>query len=150
MTADNPIWAPDEDAQAHRESRINLALLRGVLDNLRGNRKTIPLFALAVAAIFAQWVSPVWLGVWYAHVLLGVGAQLLLIKHFPQGELTPQTARKWTWIAAGVNLFFVANWASLGWSMVGVARPSTTTEDSGCQISVTGTAMVALRGLVRM
>ena len=115
MTADNPIWAPDEDAQAHRESRINLALLRGVLDNLRGNRKTIPLFALAVAAIFAQWVSPVWLGVWYAHVLLGVGAQLLLIKHFPQGELTPQTARKWTWIAAGVNLFFVANWASLGW-----------------------------------
>jgi transglutaminase-like putative cysteine protease len=55
MTADNPIWAPDADAEAHRESRINLALLRGVLENLRSNRKTIPLFALAVAVMF---VSP--------------------------------------------------------------------------------------------
>jgi len=115
MTADNPIWAPDADAQAHREMRINLALLRGVLENLRANRKTTPLFALAVAVMFAQWVSPVWLGVWYAHVMLGVGAQLLMIKHFPEGELTPETARKWTWIAAAANLFFVANWTSLGW-----------------------------------
>jgi len=55
MTADNPIWALDADAEAHRESRINLALLRGVLENLRSNRKTIPLFALAVAVMF---VSP--------------------------------------------------------------------------------------------
>jgi two-component system cell cycle sensor histidine kinase PleC len=115
MTADNPIWASDADAEAYRENRINLALLRGVLENLHGNRKTIPLFALAVAALFAQWVSPIWLGVWYAHVVLGVGAQLLMIRHFPQGELTPDTARKWTLIATAANLFFVVNWTSLGW-----------------------------------
>jgi len=115
MTADNPIWAPDADAQAHRESRINLALLRGVLENLRGNRKTMPLFALAVAVMFSQWVSPLWLGLWYAHVMLGVGAQLLMIKHFPEGDLAPEEARRWTWIASATNLFFVANWTSLGW-----------------------------------
>ncbi len=86
MTADNPIWAPDAEAEAHRESRINLALLRGVLENLHSNRKTVPLFALAVAAMFAQWVSPLWLGIWYAHVMLGVGAQLLMIRHFPEAN----------------------------------------------------------------
>ena len=115
MTADNPIWAPDADAEARRESRINLALLRGVLENLRANRKTVPLFAFAVAAMFSQWVSPLWLGLWYGHVMLGVGVQLWMIGHFPQGEMTPQLARKWTWIASAANLFFVANWTSLGW-----------------------------------
>ena len=115
MTADNPIWAPDADAQAHRESRINLALLRGALENLRSHRKTMPLFALAVAVMFSQWVSPLWLGVWYAHVMLGMGAQLFMIKHFPQGDLAPDEARRWTWIASATNLFFVANWTSLGW-----------------------------------
>ena len=115
MTASNPIWAPDAEAEAQRESRINLALLRGVLESLHSNRKTMPLFALAVAAMFAQWVSPLWLAVWYAHVMLGVGTQLLMIRHFPEGELTPQTARRWTWIASAANLFFVVNWTSLGW-----------------------------------
>ncbi|MES2471627.1 MAG: HAMP domain-containing sensor histidine kinase [Pseudomonadota bacterium] len=115
MTADNPIWAPDADAEAHRESRINLALLRGVLENLRSHRRTMPLFALVVAVMFSQWVSPLWLGVWYAHVMLGVGAQLLMIRNFPDGDLAPDAVRKWTWIASGANLFFVANWTSLGW-----------------------------------
>ena len=115
MTASNPIWAPDAEAEAQRESRINLALLRGVLESLHSNRKTMPLFALAVAAMFAQWVSPLWLAVWYAHVMLGVGAQLLMIRYFPEGELTPDAAHKWTWIASSANLFFVANWTSLGW-----------------------------------
>ena len=115
MTAENPIWAPDAAAEAHRESRINLALLRGVLDSLHSHRKTMPLFALAVAVMLGPWVSPIWLGVWYAHVMLGVGVQLWVIRHFPQGELTPDTARKWTLITTAANLFFVANWTSLGW-----------------------------------
>jgi two-component system cell cycle sensor histidine kinase PleC len=115
MTADNTIWAHDAHADEQRESRINLTLLRGVLENLRSQRKTVPLFALAVAAMFSQWVSPVWIAVWYAQVMLGVLVQLAMIDKFPAGELTQAAARKWSWIAAGANLFFVANWTSLGW-----------------------------------
>ena len=55
MAADSVIRAPD--AKAERESRINLALLRGALENLRGNRRIAPLVALVVAAMFSQWVS---------------------------------------------------------------------------------------------
>jgi two-component system cell cycle sensor histidine kinase PleC len=113
MAAESVNQAPD--ANAERESRINLALLRGALENLRANRRIAPLVALAVAVMFSQWVSPVWLAVWYAHVLMGIGVQLLLIHKFPTGDLTPETARKWTWVAAAANLFFVANWTSLGW-----------------------------------
>ena len=115
MTADNPIWAPDADAKELRESRINLALLRGVLEGLSANRKTIPLFALVVGAMFLQWVPPVWVAVWYAQVLLGVAVQLLVIRAFPQGEMTPRLARQWTVAATVANLFFVACWISLGW-----------------------------------
>ena len=58
MAADSPIWAHDANAEQERESRISLALLRGALENLRTNRKIAPLLALAVAAMFAQWVTP--------------------------------------------------------------------------------------------
>lgn len=113
--ADSVIWAPGAKAERERENRINLALLRGALENLRGNRKVAPLFGLAIALMFSQWVAPIWLAAWYAHFLLGTSVQLLLIHQFPNGELTPDAARKWTWAAAAANLFFVANLTSLGW-----------------------------------
>ena len=113
MATDSP--KRDAKADQERENRINLALLRGALENLRTNRRIAPLVALAVAAMFSQWVSPIWLAIWYGHVLLGISAQLLLIHKFPAGDLTPEVARKWTWAAAAANLFFVANWTSLGW-----------------------------------
>ena len=117
MTADNSIWAHDAHADEQREHRINLALLRGVLENLRGHRKSVPLFALAVGVMFSQWVSPVWIAAWYAQVMLCVVIQLLVINTFPAGELTRAEARRSTWIASAANLFFVANWTSLGWYM---------------------------------
>lgn len=114
MTAIGP---NDAKAARERETRINLALLRGALENLRTNRRVAPLVALAVAAMFSQWVSPIWLAIWYAQVLLGIWVQLLLIRKFPSGDLTPEVARKWTVAAAAANLFFVANWTSLGWHL---------------------------------
>ena len=107
--------SPDAKTERERENRINLALLRGALENLRANRKMAPLVAAAVALMFSQWVEPIWLAAWYAHVLLGIGVQLLLIHKFPGGDLTPEATRRWTWAAAAANLFFVANWTSLGW-----------------------------------
>ena len=115
MTTDSRIWAPDADADAQREKRINLALLRGVLDNLKANRKATPLFALAVAAMFAQWVDVRWLCVWYAVVLAGVAVQLAVIRSFPDGDMTVTAARRWTWAASAANFWSVACWASLGW-----------------------------------
>jgi two-component system cell cycle sensor histidine kinase PleC len=115
MTLNNPIWATDPEADAQRENRINLALLRGVLENLRVNRKTIPVLAAVVAALFAPWVHVGWLALWYGQVLLGTAVQILVIRAFPAGEMTPRAARRWNIAASGANLFFIACWTSLGW-----------------------------------
>jgi two-component system cell cycle sensor histidine kinase PleC len=115
MSADSPIWAPDANAEKERENRIRLALLRGALENLGTNRRIAPLLALAVAAMFAQWVSPVRLVIWVPMVIAAVAVQVVVIRKFPRAEMPPESARAWTVIAAGANLLTVLCWASLGW-----------------------------------
>ncbi len=117
MTAGNSIWAPDADAQAQRENRINLALLRGVLESLRVNRRMAPLLALTVAGMFANWVTWPWLVAWFVLVMAGIAVQLVFIHHFPSGDLDIQTARKWCRGATVTNFLSVACWTSLGWFM---------------------------------
>ena len=52
-----------------RESRLELALLRGVLENLKPNRLMMPIFAAAVCAMFSPWVPAGTLALWYGIVL---------------------------------------------------------------------------------
>jgi two-component system cell cycle sensor histidine kinase PleC len=117
MTADKSIWAHDADAEMQRENRINLALLRGVLDSLRVNRRMAPLLALTVAGMFAHWVAWPWLVTWFALVMAGIGVQLALIRHFPRGDMDARTARRWGLGASATNFLSVACWTSLGWFM---------------------------------
>jgi len=112
MTADKP--AADLNAQAERESRIHLALLRGVVETLKSNRAVVPVFGLAICAMFPQWVEFPRLAGWYAQMLLGLVPQMIVLARFPQGALTGEETRHWTRRLAAANLFFVANWASLG------------------------------------
>ena len=115
MTADNSIWAPDAHAEAMRENRIQLALLRGVLENLKANRRIGPLLALTVAAMFAHWVAWPWLAGWLALTMTGIALQLLFIRRFPAGEMELETARRWRIGASATNFLSVACWTSLGW-----------------------------------
>jgi two-component system cell cycle sensor histidine kinase PleC len=117
MTADNSIWAHDIDAQAQRENRINLALLRGVLESLRVNRRMAPLLALTVAGMFAHWVAWPWLAAWFALVMAGIAVQLGFIRHFPHGDMDARAARRWGIGASATNVLSVACWTSLGWFM---------------------------------
>jgi two-component system cell cycle sensor histidine kinase PleC len=115
MTADNSIWAHDADAEMQRENRINLALLRGVLESLRVNRRTAPLLALTVAGMFAHWVAWPWLAAWFALVMAGIAVQLGFIRHFPGRDMDARTARRWGIGASATNFLSVACWTSLGW-----------------------------------
>jgi two-component system cell cycle sensor histidine kinase PleC len=115
MTADNSIWAHDADAEMQRENRINLALLRGVLESLRVNRRTAPLLALTVAGMFAHWVAWPWLAAWFALVMVGIAVQLGFIRRFPGHDMDARAARRWGIGASATNFFSVACWTSLGW-----------------------------------
>jgi two-component system cell cycle sensor histidine kinase PleC len=114
MRAHSPGWASD-DTENERESRIRLALLRGVLENLHRNQLVTPVLALAICAIFSQWVGPVLLAAWAGQILLGFALQLIVLRRFPADPLDHRQARRWTRIAAAANLFFAANWTAMGW-----------------------------------
>jgi two-component system cell cycle sensor histidine kinase PleC len=123
MTADKP--AAGLNAQAERESRVHLALLRGVVETLKSNRAVVPVFGLAICAMFPQWVGFPRLAGWYVQMLLGLVPQMIVLARFPQGALTGEETRHWTRRLAAANLFFVANWASLGmWFWAGGDRNS--------------------------
>jgi two-component system cell cycle sensor histidine kinase PleC len=117
MTADSLIQAPNIDADKEREDRIASAMLRGVVDTLKSNRLVVPVFGLAICGMFPQWIPGARIGAWYAQMLLGLAPQLIVLWRFPHHALTPAETRKWTRAVAASNLFFVANWASLGWYM---------------------------------
>ncbi len=46
MTAHTPIWVTDLHAEAEREKRLQLALLRGVAESINANRLVVPVFGL--------------------------------------------------------------------------------------------------------
>ena len=114
MTTNSPIWVTDLNAEAEQENRVSLALLRGVAESLKANRVVVPIFGLAICAMFPQWVGFGHLVGWYAQILLGLVPQLVVLARFPQTSLTREETHKWTVRLAAANLFFVANWASFG------------------------------------
>ena len=125
MAANSPVWVTDLNAEAEREDRISLALLRGVAENLKSNRMVVPVFGLAICAMFPQWVGIGRLAGWYAQMLIGLVPQMVVLARFPQGPITREETHKWTQRLAATNLFFVANWASLGlWFWADGARSS--------------------------
>jgi two-component system cell cycle sensor histidine kinase PleC len=114
MTADGPYLAADLDADLERENRIQLALLRGVVENLKSNRFVVPVFGLAVCAVFQPWMGFERLAGWYVQMLLGLVPQLIVLARFPQTNLGGAETQRWTRCITIANLFFVANWAALG------------------------------------
>jgi two-component system cell cycle sensor histidine kinase PleC len=101
-------------ADTEREKRIHLALLCGVVETLKRNRAVIPVFGLVICATFPQWVGLERLAGWYIQMLLGLVPQLIVLARFPHGALTGEDMRKWALRVAAANLFFAANWMSLG------------------------------------
>jgi two-component system cell cycle sensor histidine kinase PleC len=114
MTSDASIWITDLQADAEREKRIQLALLRGVVENLKRNRAVVPVFGLVICAIFPQWVGVERLAGWYVQMLLSFVPQFIVLARFPLDLPTGEDIRKWTRRVVAANLFFVANWTSLG------------------------------------
>ena len=114
MASDTPVWVSDLSEKAERENRMRQALLRAVVENLRSNRVVVPVFGLAICGMFPQWVSTDRLVGWYCQMILGLVPQMIVLTRFPRNPLTVEETKDWTRRLAAANLFFVANWASLG------------------------------------
>jgi len=114
MTSDSPVWVSDLNDKVERENRIRQSLLRAVVENLKSNRIVVPVFGLAICGMFPQWMSTAHLAGWYCQMLMGLLPQVVVLARFPQTSLTVEETQKWTTRLAIANLFFVANWASLG------------------------------------
>ena len=108
-------YQPFAQEERARESRLELALLRGVIENLKPNRLMMPLFAASVCAMFSPWVSVGGLALWYAVVLAGLVPQFLVSRMIPAGILSVADTEKWMRRGAIANLLYVMAWTSLGW-----------------------------------
>jgi two-component system cell cycle sensor histidine kinase PleC len=108
-------YQPFAQEERARESRLALALLRGVQDNLKPNRLMMPLFALGVCAMFSPWVSIGTLALWYAIVLAGLVPQTLVSRMLPDGTLSVADTNRWLRRGVIANLLYVMAWTSLGW-----------------------------------
>jgi two-component system cell cycle sensor histidine kinase PleC len=107
--------APFAQEDRARESRLELALLRGVLENLKPNRLLMPIFAAAVCLMFSPWVKAGTLCLWYALVLGSLLPQLLVSRILPAGNQSPAETGRWLKLASAANLLYVVCWTSLGW-----------------------------------
>jgi len=96
MTAHTFIRVEDPNAEAEREKRVQLALLRGMVESIKSNRLVVPVFGLAVCAMFPQWVGLNHLAGWYIQVLVGMVPQLIVLSRIPPGTLSDQDLRKWS------------------------------------------------------
>jgi two-component system cell cycle sensor histidine kinase PleC len=114
MTSHNPIWMTDLHADAEREKRIQLALLRGVVESITSNRLVVPIFGLAVCAMFSHAVALKDLVGWYIQVLIGIVPQIVVLNRIPPGTLSTEDLRKWSLRVAAANLFVIASWSTLG------------------------------------
>jgi two-component system cell cycle sensor histidine kinase PleC len=74
----------------------------------------VPVFGLVICAMFPQWVGLERLAGWYIQALVGLIPQLFVLASFPPGALAGEDMGKWTRRVTLANLFFVANWACLG------------------------------------
>jgi two-component system cell cycle sensor histidine kinase PleC len=114
MTAHNPVWITDLHADEEREKRIQLALLRGVVEAVKSNRLVVPVFGLAVCAMFSQSVGLDRLAGWYLQLLIGIVPQIIVLHRIPAGTLSNPDLRKWSLCVAAANLLVIASWSSLG------------------------------------
>jgi two-component system cell cycle sensor histidine kinase PleC len=98
-----------------REGRLQLALLRGVLDNLKPNRVMIPIFAAAICAMFSPFVPLTMLGLWFGLVIFSLVPQHIVTRMVPNNPaMPPEDVKTWLWLGSAANLFHVACWTSLG------------------------------------
>ena len=114
MTLNNPIWVTDLHADVEREKRIQLALLRGVMETIKSNRLVVPTFGLAICAMFSQSVPLAQLSGWYIQILIGMVPQIIVLHRACAATLTGENLQKWSRRVAAANLFVIANWSSLG------------------------------------
>jgi two-component system cell cycle sensor histidine kinase PleC len=107
-----------------RESRLELALLRGVLDNLKSNHLVVPVFAAAICLLFSPSVAIGQLALWYGLVLVSLVPMLLVMRLMPSGMLPPAMASRWQALATGAALLQTLAWTSMGWLLWAPGRDS--------------------------
>src|SRR4051812_41533065 len=112
MPADSPIWVTDIDATEERENSVRLALLRGVVENLKANRVVVPVFGIAIAAMFPQWVDIRFLAAWYFQMLLGFTSQEVALEKYPDAIITSAGVKTLSRRFTISILYFVAKWTS--------------------------------------
>ncbi len=113
MAAEDSVLRNEERA---RERNAKLALDQTALSlrSLALNHWIMPVFTATVCVMFARWIEPLRLAVWFAVVTVSTVPLAMVCRMFRRHK--PDASRRQYWVAAAAGSYFVftAAWASLG------------------------------------
>jgi two-component system cell cycle sensor histidine kinase PleC len=113
MNGEDAVW--QNEARA-RERRAKLALDQTALAlrSLALNHWIMPIFTVIICVMFARWIEPVRLAVWFAAVTLSTVPLAVVCKLFQRHKPDTDHWQRWVAAAAGSYFVFTAVWSSLG------------------------------------
>jgi len=102
------------NATAEAKDRLVLDQLRIALHNLKPNHFLMPTFGAIICVMFARWVEPWRLAVWYGALLLSVLPLGFISTRFLRTDLQGADPRKWVMRATVSYALFTVVWSTQG------------------------------------
>src|SRR5215469_506305 len=96
-----------------QQKKLALEQLRLALKNLKPNCWMMPLLAVIICVMFADWVSVPVLAFWFALVAIGGSYLGIVAFAFPRADSRSLASHNWQTHAAIGYALFAASWSSL-------------------------------------
>src|ERR1700733_9739776 len=106
-------WAEAEMPRGQGE-KLALEQLRLALRNLKPNCWLMPIFAAILCLMFAQWINPIVLVVWFTLVSVGGGYLGIVVYAFLRKHPPPSEQKKWATHSTIGYFIFATSWSSMG------------------------------------
>jgi two-component system cell cycle sensor histidine kinase PleC len=106
-------WAEAEMPRGQGD-KLALEQLRLALRNLKPNCWLMPIFAAILCLMFAQWINPIVLVVWFTLVSVGGGYLGIVVYAFLRKHPPPSEQKKWATHSTIGYFIFATSWSSMG------------------------------------
>ena len=114
MTADDAIW-PSEQRASERRAKLALDQTALALRSLTLNHWIMPVFTAIICVMFARWIAPMRLAIWFVAVILSTVPLAVICGMFRRHKPDVGQWQRWLAAAAGSFIVFTAVWSSLGY-----------------------------------
>jgi two-component system cell cycle sensor histidine kinase PleC len=113
MNGEVAVWQNEERVR-ERDAKLALDQTALALRGLALNHWIRPIFTVVICVMFARWIDPVRLVVWFVAVTLSTVPLAIVCRIFQRQKPDVERWQRWVLTATGSYLVFAATWSSLG------------------------------------